>query len=134
MTEPFTVPADGADVYRNFVLKLEIPKGKYLKALEYRPSNRRVVHHALFASDSTGKSRKEDEADPLPGSAGSLNIPGRLFPGSMSAWAPGREARPLPDGYFDALEQQARPDLATAFASEREARGGAVEHWLLPDR
>lgn len=98
MNEPFTVPADGADVYRNFVLKLEIPKGKYLKALEYRPSNRRVVHHALFASDSTGKARKEDEADPLPGSEGSLNIPGRLFPGSMSAWAPGREARPLPEG------------------------------------
>jgi hypothetical protein len=56
------------------------------------------VHHALFASDTTGKSRKEDEADPLPGAAGSLNIPGRLFPGSMSAWAPGREARPLPEG------------------------------------
>lgn len=98
MAEPFTVPADGADVYRNFVLKLEVPKGKYLKALEYKPSNRRVVHHALFASDSTGKARKEDEADPEPGSAGNLNIPGRLFPGSMSAWAPGREARPLPDG------------------------------------
>ena len=98
MPEPFEVPADGPDVYRNFVLKLEVPQGKYIKALEYRPSNRRVVHHALFASDSTGKARKEDEADPLPGAAGSLNIPGRLFPGSMSAWAPGREARPLPDG------------------------------------
>lgn len=98
MTEPFTVPADGADIYRNFVLKLDVPKGKYIKALEYRPSNRRVVHHALFASDASGKTRQEDEADPLPGAAGSLNIPGRLFPGSMSAWAPGREARPLPDG------------------------------------
>jgi hypothetical protein len=98
MAEAFPVPADGPDVYRNFVLNLEIPPGKYIKALEYRPSNRRVVHHALFASDASGKSRKDDEADPLSGFAGSLNIPGRLFPGSMSAWAPGREARPLPDG------------------------------------
>src|SRR4051812_23854197 len=98
MDEPYSVPADGPDVYRNFLLKLEIPAGKYIKALEYRPSNRRVVHHALFASDGSGKARKEDEADPLPGFQGSLNIPGRLFPGSMSAWAPGREARPLPDG------------------------------------
>ncbi len=98
MDEPFTVPADGADVYRNFVLKLEVPPGKYIKSLEYRPSNRRVVHHALFAADATDKSRKDDNADPLPGFEGSLNIPGRLFPGSMSAWAPGREARPLPDG------------------------------------
>jgi hypothetical protein len=98
MPEPFDVPADGADVYRNFVLKLEVPAGKYLKALEYRPGNRRVVHHALFAADPTDKSRKDDEADPAPGFPGSLNIPGRLFPGSMSAWAPGREARPLPEG------------------------------------
>jgi hypothetical protein len=98
MPEPFSVPAEGADVYQNFVLSLEIPTGKYIKALEYRPSNRRVVHHALFASDSSGKSRKDDAADPQPGFQGSLNIPGRLFPGSLSAWAPGREARPLPDG------------------------------------
>lgn len=98
MTEEYPVPADGPDVYRNFILHLEVPPGKYIKALEYRPSNRRVVHHALFASDGTGKARKEDEADPLPGFQGSLNIPGRLFPGSMSAWAPGREARPLPEG------------------------------------
>jgi len=98
MPEPYSVPADGPDVYRNFILDLELPPGKYIKALEYRPSNRRVVHHALFASDATDKSRKDDEADPLPGFEGSLNIPGRLFPGSMSAWAPGREARPLPDG------------------------------------
>jgi len=98
MPEPFEVPAEGPDVYRNFVLRLEVPHGKYLKALEYRPSNRRVVHHALFASDATGKARQEDEADPLPGAPSSLNIPGRLFPGSMSAWAPGREARPLPEG------------------------------------
>jgi hypothetical protein len=98
MAEAYAVPTDGPDVYRNFILRLEVPAGKYIKALEYRPSNRRVVHHALFASDGSGKARKEDEADPLPGFQGSLNIPGRLFPGSMSAWAPGREARPLPDG------------------------------------
>jgi hypothetical protein len=97
MPEPFSVPADGPDVYQNFVLTLEIPPGKYIKALEYRPSNRRVVHHALFASDASGKSRKDDAADPQPGFQGSLNIPGRLFPGSLSAWAPGREARPLPE-------------------------------------
>jgi hypothetical protein len=98
MLEPFSIPADGPDVYRNFLLNLEIPAGKFIKALEYRPSNRRVVHHALFASDASGKARKDDAADPLPGFQGSLNIPGRLFPGSMSAWAPGREARPLPEG------------------------------------
>lgn len=98
MPEPFTVPADGPDIYRNFVLPLNVPEGKYIKALEYRPSNRRVVHHALCATDFTGNSRKADEADPLPGYKGSLNIPGILFPGSLSAWTPGRDPMPLPDG------------------------------------
>src|SRR4029453_536842 len=98
MAAPYAIPADGPDIYRNFILNLEVPAGKYIKAMEFRPSNRRIVHHALFASDPTPNSRKADEADPLPGFQGSLNIPGRLFPGSLSAWAPGREARPLPDG------------------------------------
>jgi mono/diheme cytochrome c family protein len=98
MDQPYEVPADGPDVYRNFVLSLSVPPGKYIKAAEYRPSNRRVVHHAALAVDSTGKARREDEADPLPGSRGSLTLPGQLFPGSMSAWTPGRDPLPLPDG------------------------------------
>jgi hypothetical protein len=98
MPEPFTVPAEGPDVYRNFVLPLSVPEGKYIKALEYRASNRRVVHHALCATDFSGNSRRADEADPLPGYKGSLNIPGILFPGSLSAWTPGRDPMPLPDG------------------------------------
>src|SRR5437868_7603178 len=66
--------------------------------LEYRPSNRRVVHHALCATDFSGNPRKLDQADPLPGYKGSLNIPGVLFPGSLSAWTPGRDPMPLPEG------------------------------------
>lgn len=98
MPEPYKIPADGPDIYRNFVFDLKIPSGKYIKAVEYRPGNRRVVHHAALAFDTTGKPRKEDAADPEPGFKGSLNIPGQLFPGSMSAWTPGRDAMPLPDG------------------------------------
>jgi hypothetical protein len=98
MDEPYAIAADGDDIYRNFILKLELPAGKYIKALEYRPNNRRIVHHAVFSSDPTDKSRQADQADPGPGWKGSLNIPGRLFPGSLAAWAPGREPMPLPDG------------------------------------
>ena len=99
-----------------------MPEGKYIKALEYRPSNRRVVHHALCATDFTGNSRKADEADPLPGYKGSLNIPGILFPGSLSAWTPGRDPMPLPDGIVDALEARRRPRHAASPASQRQAR------------
>jgi hypothetical protein len=99
MPEPYAIPADGPDIYRNFVLPLAVPAGKYIKALEYRPSNRRIVHHAVFSFDVTPNARKQDEADPDPGYPGSLTIPGRMFPGSMAAWVPGRDAAPLPAGF-----------------------------------
>jgi mono/diheme cytochrome c family protein len=98
MPAAYEIPAEGADVYRNFVLPLSVPPGKYIKALEYLPGNRRIVHHAVFSFDVTPGARKADEADPAAGYPGSLNIPGRMFPGSMAAWAPGRDATPLPGG------------------------------------
>lgn len=98
MPEPYEIPADGPDIYRNFVFSLSVPPGKYIKAVEYQPGNRRVVHHAALAIDVTGAARKEDAADPAPGSRGSLRLPGQLFPGSLAAWAPGRAPLPLPDG------------------------------------
>ena len=98
MPEPYTIPADGPDIYRNFVFSLTLPAGKYIKAAEYKPGNRRIVHHAVMAMDVAGKAKKDDEADPAPGYKGSLNFPGPLFPGSLSAWTPGRDPMPLPEG------------------------------------
>jgi hypothetical protein len=98
MPSAYEIPAEGPDIYRNFVLPIEIPKGKYIKAAEYRPSNRKVVHHAVLSLDATGQVRKEDDADPAPGFAGNASPPGQLFPGSLATWTPGRDPLPLPDG------------------------------------
>ena len=98
MPEAYAVPADGPDIYRNFVFDLNVPAGKYIKAVEYRPGNRRVVHHAALAMDVNGRARREDAADPEPGFPGSLSLPGQLFPGSLAAWTPGRDPLPLPEG------------------------------------
>jgi hypothetical protein len=97
MVAPYEIYAEGPDIYRNFVFKFEVPKGKYIKAAEYRPSNRAVVHHALLAQDPSGKERLE-QTDPALGYKGSTRIPGRLLPGSMATWTPGRDPMPLPDG------------------------------------
>ena len=98
MPTAYEIPAEGPDIYRNFVLPLDIPQGKYIKAAEYRPSNRKVVHHAVLSLDVTGQVRKEDDADPAPGFAGNASPPGQLFPGSLATWTPGRDPMPLPDG------------------------------------
>ncbi|MEP7015177.1 MAG: ascorbate-dependent monooxygenase [Verrucomicrobiota bacterium] len=97
MPEPYGMPAEGNDIHRNFVLPLQLPEGKYIRAIEYRPSNRRVVHHAVLAMDTTHSSRERDEADPGPGFTQVL-LPGRMLPGNMSIWTPGWNPVPLPEG------------------------------------
>ncbi len=97
MPTPYQVPAEGRDIYQNFVLPFKVPAGKYLKAAEFRPSNRRIVHHAVLFIDTSGKARKQDEADTDYGFR-AITPPGRNLPGTMAIWTPGRFPRPLPEG------------------------------------
>src|SRR5215472_6607975 len=52
MDRPFDVPADGPDIYRNFVLPLNLAEDKWVTAIDIRPSARAVVHHMLYFSDA----------------------------------------------------------------------------------
>jgi hypothetical protein len=97
MEEPYRVAADGPDDFRNFVFDLSIPECKYIKAAEFHPSNRLVVHHAALMIDAKGEARKKDEDDPGPGFRGAA-LPGPLLPGCLATWTPGRDASPLPQG------------------------------------
>ena len=100
MPEPFTVRAERPDVFRCFVVPLSIPEGKYVKAVEYRPANRKVTHHSLLFLDNTGEARRLDEADPgptPPGWRGAFR--------HRAGWAAGRHAPPhhFPDGAAKAI-------------------------------
>lgn len=97
MPKAFTIPAEGRDLHRNFVIPLKVPDGKYLRAIEYRPENRGVVHHAILSMDPTGKLRERDGQDGAPGYT-QVAIPGRPLTGNLAFWVPGKESRPLPDG------------------------------------
>jgi hypothetical protein len=72
MPEAFEVPAYGRDIYRNFVLPLNLTENKWVKAIDFRPSARGVVHHSLFFLDGTGTARAEDGKDGRPGFAGAM--------------------------------------------------------------
>ncbi len=67
MAEPYTIPADGGDVFRGFVLPLPTDGDRPIAAIEFRPGNRRVVHHARIFVDETPDCRKMDADDPGPG-------------------------------------------------------------------
>jgi hypothetical protein len=97
MPETFTIPAEGRDVYRCFVLPLNSDEDKYVQAVEFRPGNRKVVHHALFFLDTTGTGRELDAKEPGPGYT-RMGGPGFLPTGSLGGWAPGYTPHFLPDG------------------------------------
>jgi hypothetical protein len=55
---------NGTDSYWYFVLPSSLTQNKRIKAVELRPGNKKIVHHALLFQDTTGKARKVDDATP----------------------------------------------------------------------
>ena len=90
LPEPMEVPADGPDIYECFVVPMNLPKDRYIRAVEFRPSNRRVVHHALLFTDATHIKR-----DPRYSCFGSIGLLPTL---GIGGWSPGNEAIRLPEG------------------------------------
>ncbi len=102
MTEAYELAADGRDVYRCFVIPLKVPAGKYIRAVEFRPENHRIVHHAVLTSLRPAEIEKKLSAEPGgagPGFASGLAAPGERLPGPLGIWVPGKDPLPLPDGY-----------------------------------
>ena len=93
MSKAVSVAADGPDQYRCFVLPLNEDHDVYLSGLEFRPGNRRVVHHALIFADSTGMARQLAAASP---DGGYTCFGGPKFPpvALLGGWAPGATPPP----------------------------------------
>ena len=104
--EDYPVPAEGADVYRCFVIPTNLPKDVYIEAIDYRPGNRKVVHHILSYVDTSGQARKRDAADPGPGYT-CFSGPEVEIHGDLGGWAPGNEPSVLPEGVGRSLPKGA---------------------------
>lgn len=105
-SEAFTVPATGADFYRCFVIPTNLPDDVYVSAVEYRPGNRRVVHHLMSFVETAGAGRARDAADPGPGYETYANA-GVEIVGDLGGWAPGNEPGHLPEGVGRSLPRKA---------------------------
>lgn len=91
MPQPFLLPAEGKDIYRNFVVPIPVASTRYVRAVEFRPGNPKVVHHAFVRFDSTRESRRLDALDAEPGFGG-IHTPSsvRSPDGFFLSWQPGR--------------------------------------------
>ncbi len=55
--KPYMLPASGSDRYWNFVLRVPIDKTRWVKAVEIRPADKRLVHHANMLVDRMQSAR-----------------------------------------------------------------------------
>ncbi|HXV76620.1 MAG TPA: tetratricopeptide repeat protein [Candidatus Polarisedimenticolaceae bacterium] len=90
MTEAFTIPASGPDVYRNFVLPVPIDRTRYVRAVEFRPGSPTTVHHARVLLDPTPVSRQRDAESPAYGFAGMDSGAAAAPDGHLLGWTPGK--------------------------------------------
>ena len=97
LAEEFKLPADGPNLYRNFVLPLGVKEKRWVRAVDFR-SGSAAIHHAMMAFDRTGRARQWDARDPEPGFAG-FNMPAEAeTPPHFLGWHPGKRPSEAPPG------------------------------------
>src|SRR5581483_9371850 len=99
MRAPFSVPADGPDLYQCFVIPLENTPERYVKAIDIRPGNSKVVHHALLFQDITREARHRDTGSGYP----CFGTPGFLPARGLGGWTPGKQPVAAPPGMAETL-------------------------------
>ena len=95
LPEAYTLPADGFDVYRNFVIPVPVDQPRWVRTAEIRPGNARIVHHGVMMIDPTSASREADALEEEIGFGGSMTTGNARLPdGHFVGWAPGKEPAP----------------------------------------
>lgn len=93
MPETYTLPADGHDVYRNFVIPSPTAEDRFVSAIEVRPGNA-AVHHAFVKFDRNGSAKRLDAKHSGTGYPGMNAGAGVDSPaGTFASWQPGDTPR-----------------------------------------
>lgn len=106
-TKPFALAAGGSDTYWNFVFRSPVDQTRWLKAIEIRPGDKRLVHHANVLVDR-GQTARLLEKQPGSGFGGmELTIESEVFdPDShFLFWKPGSAPYIEPDGMAIRLDR-----------------------------
>ena len=89
------IPADGPDIYRNVVLALDRTEDAWVTAVDFEPSARKAVHHALFFAGPADTFKAGEIDNAFPGAR--ANAP------SLGGWVPGMTPHFFPDGIAQPL-------------------------------
>ena len=130
--KPYRLVASGTDVFRNFIVPIDVKETKYVRAMEMRPGNKRIVHHANMLIDRRHALRKRDGEDGQPGFPGILTTTearSDIFdPDShFLFWKPGTILEPEPE------DMSWRLDPGTDLILNMHLRPSGKEETLQPD-
>jgi tetratricopeptide (TPR) repeat protein/mono/diheme cytochrome c family protein len=126
--KPYQLPASGSDQYWNFIFRTPVRQTRWLKAMEIRPGDKRVVHHANVLVDRTESARSQ-EPSPGSGFAGmEIKIESEAFdPDShFLFWKPGTVPYTEPNGM--ALRLDAGTDLVLNIHLQPSGK----QEWIQP--
>jgi Flp pilus assembly protein TadD len=97
MSQVYHLTAIPGDVFRNFVMPVNLKETKYVRAFQLRPGNKKVVHHANVIIDRSRLLRRHDGEDGQPGFSGMdvvTEVTGEFDPDShFLFWKPGSPAQ-----------------------------------------
>ncbi len=112
MEEEWLHEGNYQDDYRYFVFPTNLPEDKVIKAVEFRPGNSKIVHHALVFEDITGAAAANDAATPEYGFEGFGSFTDGSQQGTLNqkqypGYVPGQKPNLFPDGIGQILRKGA---------------------------
>jgi mono/diheme cytochrome c family protein len=109
MPAAYAVPASGPDIYRNFVIPTGLAEDRWIRAVEFRPSARKAVHHAIFTFVRGGAVKHLDGRSGQPGFGGAMPlvfVPAFQPAGELGGWAVGMTPRFFPEGVAKRINKE----------------------------
>jgi hypothetical protein len=105
MSQKYQIQGNNTDEYRNFVIPSNLLQDVQIAAVEFRPGNRKIVHHALIGFDTTGTARRKDQQNVgygYPGFGFNSDVQGEFM-----GYTPGSSVIRFPAGIGKRLPAQA---------------------------
>jgi hypothetical protein len=89
MTEPYNVPAEGTIPYQYIRVPTNLAEDKWIQAIEFKPGDRRVVHHIIASAQPAGGNARDERTPGRVGLGGiTPNKPGVTFPDGIARFLP----------------------------------------------
>ena len=122
LPKPVAVKAEGVMPYQNLVIETSLEEDKWVSAIEIRPTDREVVHHALvFVKSPGGKGGVLDRARAAVGGRRIAEDPEDETRGYFGIYVPGNSVVRYPDGFGRLLPKGSKLRFQMHYTPKGEA-------------